>query len=84
MRVGLGLTCRGGSEMLFLVLISRMFFPPQIILIPLFKMFNWLGLLDTLWPMIITHTAMGIPMCTLLTRNFFTAALCNSFRCTTT
>lgn len=62
-----------GSEMLFLVLISGMFFPPQIVLIPLFKMFNRLGLLDTLWPMIITHTAMGIPICTLLMRNFFTA-----------
>lgn len=62
-----------GSELLFLVVISGMFFPPQIILIPLFKMFNRLGLLDTLWPMIITHTAMGIPICTLLMRNFFTA-----------
>jgi multiple sugar transport system permease protein len=62
-----------GSEMLFLVVVSGMFFPPQIILIPLFKMFNRLGLLDTLWPMIITHTAMGIPICTLLMRNFFTA-----------
>jgi multiple sugar transport system permease protein len=62
-----------GSELIFLVVISGMFFPPQIILIPLFKMFNRLGLLDTLWPMIITHTAMGIPICTLLMRNFFTA-----------
>ena len=62
-----------GSEVLFLVVVSGMFFPPQIILIPLFKMFNRLGLLDTLWPMIITHTAMGIPICTLLMRNFFTA-----------
>jgi multiple sugar transport system permease protein len=62
-----------GSEMLFLVIVSGMFFPPQIVLIPLFKMFNRLGLLDTLWPMIITHTAMGIPICTLLMRNFFTA-----------
>ena len=58
--------------MLFLVLISGMFFPPQTILIPLFKMFNRLGLLDTLSPMIITHTAMGIPICTLMTPNFFT------------
>ncbi len=62
-----------GSELIFLLVISGMFFPPQIILIPLFKMFNRLGLLDTLWPMIITHTAMGIPICTLLMRNFFTA-----------
>ena len=48
-----------------------MFFPPQIILIPLFRLFNGLGLLDTLWPMIFVHIAMGIPICTLLMRNFF-------------
>ena len=62
-----------GSETLFLVIVSGLFFPPQIILIPLFKLFNRLGLIDTLWPMIIVHTAMGIPICTLLMRNFFTA-----------
>lgn len=62
-----------GSELVFLVLISGMFYPPQIVLIPLFRLFNGLGLLDTLWPMIITHTAMGIPICTLLMRNFFSA-----------
>ena len=68
-----------GSELLFLVLVSGMFFPPQIILIPLFRIFNGLGLLDTLWPMIIVHIAMGIPICTLLMRNFF-AAVPNSLR----
>jgi ABC-type glycerol-3-phosphate transport system permease component len=60
-----------GSDLLFLVIISGMFFPPQIILIPLFRLFNGLGLLDTLWPMIFVHIAMGIPICTLLMRNFF-------------
>ena len=60
-----------GSNLLFLIIVSGMFFPPQIILIPLFRIFNALGLLDTLWPMIIVHIAMGIPICTLLMRNFF-------------
>ena len=68
-----------GSELLFLVVVSGLFFPPQIILIPLFKLYNRMGLLDTLWPMIITHTAMGIPICTLLMRNFF-AAVPNALR----
>jgi ABC-type glycerol-3-phosphate transport system permease component len=62
-----------GSEAIFLVIVSGLFFPPQIILIPLFKLFNQMGLIDTLWPMIIVHTAMGIPICTLLMRNFFSA-----------
>ena len=68
-----------GSELLFLIVVSGMFFPPQIILIPLFRMFSGLGLLDTLWPMIIVHIAMGIPICTLLLRNFF-ATVPNALR----
>ena len=68
-----------GSELLFLVIVSGMFFPPQIVLIPLFRMFSGLGLLDTLWPMIIVHVAMGIPICTLLMRNFF-ATVPNALR----
>jgi ABC-type glycerol-3-phosphate transport system permease component len=68
-----------GSDLLFLVIVSGMFFPPQVILIPLFKLFNGMGLLDTLWPMIIVHTALGIPICTLLMRNFF-ASVPNALR----
>lgn len=68
-----------GSNLIFLVIVSGMFFPPQVILIPLFKLFNALGLLDTLWPMIIVHTGMGIPICTLLMRNFF-AGVPNALR----
>ena len=60
-----------GSHLLFIVVVAGMFFPPQIVLIPLFRLYNAVGLLDTLWPMIITHTAMGLPICTLLMRNFF-------------
>ena len=60
-----------GSNLLFLVLVSGMFFPPQVILIPLFRLFNMMGLIDTLWPVIIVHIGLGIPICTLLMRNFF-------------
>ncbi|SDA97759.1 carbohydrate ABC transporter permease [Mesorhizobium qingshengii] len=60
-----------GSDVLFLAIVAGMFFPPQVILIPLFRLFNGLGLLDTLWPMIFVHIAMGIPICTLMMRNFF-------------
>ena len=68
-----------GSNLLFLAIVSGMFFPPQVVLIPLFKLFNALGLLDTLWPMIIVHIGMGIPICTLLMRNFF-AGVPNALR----
>lgn len=62
-----------GSELLFMFIISGMFFPPQIVLIPLFRMANQVGIYDTLWPMIIVHIAFGIPICTLIMRNFFSA-----------
>lgn len=50
---------------------GRHVFPPQIVLIPLFRLFNTIGLYDTLYPMMIVHTAFGLPICTLLMRNFF-------------
>ncbi len=68
-----------GSNMLFLAIVAGMFFPPQVILIPLFRMFNTMGLIDTLWPIFLVHTALGIPICTLLLRNFF-ATVPNALR----
>ena len=68
-----------GGNLLFLILVSGMFFPPQVILIPLYRLFNGIGLLDTLWPIIFIHTALGIPICTLLMRNFF-ATVPNALR----
>ena len=62
-----------GSEALFIFVVAGMFFPPQIVLVPLFRLFNTIGLYDTLWPMIIVHVAFGIPICTLIMRNFFAA-----------
>ena len=68
-----------GSNLLFLAIVSGMFFPPQVILIPLFRLFNAVDLIDTLYPIVIIHTAMGIPICTLLMRNFF-ATVPNALR----
>jgi len=42
-------------------------------LIPLFRFYNTVKLYDTLWPMIITHSAFGISFCTLVMKNFFTS-----------
>ncbi len=68
-----------GSELLFLAIVAGMFFPPQVILIPLYRLFNAAGLIDTLYPVILIHVAMGIPICTLLMRNFF-ATVPNALR----
>lgn len=68
-----------GSNALFLAIVAGMFFPPQVILVPLFRLFNGLGLIDTLWPVIIVHSALGIPICVLMMRNFF-ATVPNALR----
>jgi len=68
-----------GSNALFLGIVAGMFFPPQVILVPLFRLFNGLGLIDTLWPVIIVHSALGIPICVLMMRNFF-ATVPNALR----
>jgi ABC-type glycerol-3-phosphate transport system permease component len=62
-----------GSEALFIFVLAGLFFPPQIILIPLFRFYNQVHLYDTLWCLIITHAAFGLPICTLIMRNFFSS-----------
>ena len=61
-----------GSESLFIFLVAGLFIPPQVVMIPLFRMFNRAGLYDSLWPLIIVHIGFGIPICTLVMKNFFT------------
>ena len=61
------------AGILFGIVIAGMFFPPQSVLIPLFQLFNAIGLYDTLAPLVLIHVAFGIPICTLLMRNFMIA-----------
>ena len=71
------------AELLFLVVIAGMFFPPQAMLIPLFRMFNspieifgfqvLPALYDTVYPMILIHMSIGLAITTLLMRNFMSA-----------
>ncbi len=60
-----------GDGLLFVFIVAGMFLPPQIALIPVFRLMNDIGLYDTLWAVIIIHSAFGIPICTLVMRNFF-------------
>ena len=61
---------RGGT-LIQLTIVSGLFVPPQVLLVPLFTMFRTLDLLNTLWPMILIHSAVGFSVCTLVMRNFF-------------
>ncbi len=61
---------RGGT-VIQLIIVSGLFVPPQVLLVPLFTLFRDFGLLNTLWPMILIHSAVGFSVCTLVMRNFF-------------
>lgn len=60
-----------GSNTVFLLLIIGIFIPYQAVLLPLVLTMVNLGLYNTIWGLILTHTAYGIPMCTLLFRSFY-------------
>jgi len=60
-----------GSELIFLLFLIGIFLPYQSILIPLFEIISSLGLYDTFWALILTHSAYGIPITTLLFRNYY-------------
>ncbi len=59
------------SGVLYMLIIAGMFFPPQTVLIPLFRLFNAFHLLDTLLALVIVHIGFGLPICTLMLTSFF-------------
>jgi len=62
-----------GQNLIYIIVIAGMFFPPQIVLIPLFKLFDAFHLLDSRAALVIVHVGFGIPICTLMMSNFFRA-----------
>ncbi|KQO97485.1 carbohydrate ABC transporter permease [Leifsonia sp. Leaf264] len=61
---------RGGILLLFL---AGIMIPGQMILLPLFNAYFQLGLTGTLWPLIITYTATGLPLTVFMMATFFRA-----------
>ena len=53
-----------GSELLYLVVVAGMFFPPQIVIIPLIQLFSRTPINDTILVLIIVHVAFGLPITT--------------------
>ena len=60
-----------GSELLYLVVVAGLFLPPQIVIIPLQQLFSRSFINDTIMVLIVVHVAFGLPITTLLLRNFF-------------
>jgi glucose/mannose transport system permease protein len=60
-----------GSNILFMAMLFGMFIPYQSILIPLVRFMQTIHLYGTLWGLVLTHVVYGIPMTTLIFRNYY-------------
>jgi len=60
-----------GVNIVFILILFGMFIPYQSILIPLVQVLRFLGLFGTIPGLIITHVIYGIPITTLIFRNYY-------------
>src|SRR5665811_2412696 len=62
-----------GANIVFPVLLFGMFIPYQSILIPLVDVMSTIGLAGSTWALVLVHVIYGIPITTLIFRNYFAA-----------
>jgi glucose/mannose transport system permease protein len=62
-----------GSEVFFTILIVGAFIPYQVMIYPIVIVLREMGVYGTLTGLIIVHTIFGMPILTLLFRNYFTS-----------
>jgi alpha-glucoside transport system permease protein len=60
-----------GRDWLFVLVIALLVVPLQMALIPVFHLYNTFHLYDTIFGLILFHTAFGLPFAIFLLRNFF-------------
>ena len=60
-----------GRDWLFLGVVALLVVPIQMALIPIFSLYNDLGIFDTIIGLVLFHTAFGLPFAIFLLRNFF-------------
>ena len=60
-----------GAFLIFMAIFSGTVFPLQMYIVPLFRMYNSLGLYDTRLGLILFYTAISVPFCTLVLRGFY-------------
>ncbi|THA26140.1 carbohydrate ABC transporter permease [Streptomyces sp. RKND-216] len=60
-----------GRDWWFLVVVGLLVVPIQVALIPVAKLFNAVGLFETIPGVVLFHTAFGLPFAVFLLRNFF-------------
>jgi glucose/mannose transport system permease protein len=60
-----------GADTFFAILIVGAFIPYQVMIYPIVIILREIGIYGTLWGLILVHTVFGMPILTLLFRNYF-------------
>jgi glucose/mannose transport system permease protein len=60
-----------GANLVFAFLLFGMFIPYQSVLIPLVNFLSSIRLYGSLWGLILVHIVYGLPICTLIFRNYY-------------
>lgn len=60
-----------GRDVLFVIVIALLVVPLQLALIPMFDLYNDIGIFDTILSLVLFHSAFGLPFAVFLLRNFF-------------
>jgi alpha-glucoside transport system permease protein len=60
-----------GRDWIFLGVVALLVVPLQMALIPMFSIYNHLGIFDTVLSLVLFHTAFALPFAIFLLRNFF-------------
>lgn len=59
-----------GSRAIFLIFVAGLLLPFQILIIPVYRLSNFLNIYDSLWALIAIHTAFELGFCTFVLHNF--------------
>jgi glucose/mannose transport system permease protein len=62
-----------GSDVFFTILIFGSFIPYQVMLYPIVILLREMGIYGSLWGLVLVHTIFGMPILTLLFRNYFSS-----------
>ena len=60
-----------GADVVFTLFLFGMFIPYQAVMIPLVQMFSNINLSGSLTSLVLAHIVYGIPICTLIMRNYY-------------
>jgi glucose/mannose transport system permease protein len=69
-----------GSNLVFAILLLGAFIPYQVFIYPLVRLYSDTGLYSTLPGIVITHTVFGLPILSLLFRNYYASLPIDLFR----